>query len=379
MRSILLLTLIPTLAFTQIPLPDPLRKPDGTLVSTKEEWESTLRPETLRLFRENIYGKAPAGKPDNFKSTVVREIKDAFDGKATIQHVEITFDTPKGPRVIRPVIALPNDSTRPVPAFLLINNRNPDLLDPDNPNEFFPAREIVARGYAAVGFHYGDVDIDKKDQYAAGVRAQYDATPPADDAWGSIAAWAWGASRVLDHLETQPRIDAKRVAVTGHSRGGKTSLWTGAEDPRFGMVISNNSGSTGAAIAREKKGESIHDINRAFPHWFCANYKKYDNNEAGLPVDQHQLLGLIAPRPAYIASAIEDGWADPRSEFRTTVEALPIYSLYGFETVKTREFPGLDQPLHEGRVGYHVRPGKHNLTLTDWNHFMDFADKQWPR
>lgn len=374
MIRLLLLAFLPSLAFAQIPLPNPLKKQDGTVITTKEEWENSLRQETLGLFREHIYGKMPVGKPADFQSKVVSETKDAFDGKATVKKVEITFTTPKGPRTIRPVVVLPNGTDKPVAAFLLINNRRPNLLDPENPNEFFPAREIVARGYAAVGFHYGDVDIDKKDGYANGVRAQYDSEPPASDAWGSIAAWAWGASRVLDHLETEPRIDAKRVAVIGHSRGGKTSLWAGAEDQRFAFVISNDSGSTGSAIARDKKGESIRDINRVFPHWFCANYKKYDGKEAELPVDQHQLLGLIAPRPAYIASATKDGWADPTSEFRTVIQASPIYRLYGLETSPVRKFPAPETPLHEGHVGYHLRTGEHNLTLQDWNNFMDFAD-----
>lgn len=370
------LALLPVLSFGQLPLPDPLKKQDGTVISTKEEWENSLRGETLRLFRENIYGITPVGKPNGFKSTVVSETKDAFDGKATVKRIEITFTTPKGPRTIRPVIVLPNGIGKPVPAFLLINNRRPDLLDPGNPNEFFPAREIVARGFAAVGFHYGDVDIDKKDRYAEGVRAQYDTDPPAADAWGSIAAWAWGASRVLDHLETEPRIDAKRVAVIGHSRGGKASLWAGAEDPRFAMVISNESGSTGAAIARDKTGENIVGINNMFPHWFCGNYKKYNGQESKLPVDQHQLVALIAPRPAYVASAIEDTWADPRSEFRACAEAAPVYALYGFKTVAISGFPEVGTPLHDGRVGYHVRAGKHDLTLEDWNNFMNFAELQ---
>jgi hypothetical protein len=371
---LLLLAILPTLSHAAIPLPDPLKKQDGAVISTKEEWESTLRPETLKLFQENIYGVTPIGKPADFKSTVVKETKDAFEGKATVKQVELTFTTPKGPRTIRPIVVLPNHVEKPVAAFLLIVNRKPELLDPDNPNEFFPSREIIARGYAAVGFHFGDVDIDKKDGYAEGVRSQYDPETPSPNAWGSIAAWAWGASRVLDHLETEPRIDAKRVAVVGHSRGGKTALWAGASDPRFALVISNNSGSTGAAIARDKKGETIKDINRNFPHWFCANYKKFDDKEAELPVDQHQLISLIAPRPAYVTSATSDDWADPVSEFRSCVEASPVYRLYGLETVKTSGFPAPETTLHEGHVGYHLRTGAHNLMLFDWKNFMDFAD-----
>lgn len=369
-----LIALVPSLSFAEIPLPDPLKAPDGTVISTKDQWESTLRPETLKLFQEHIYGVTPVGKPADLKSMVIKETKDAFDGKATVKQVEITFTTPKGPRTIRPTVVLPNGVDKPVAAFLLIVNRKPELLDPDNPNEFFPAREITARGYAAVGFHFADVDIDQKDGYAGGVRAQYDPGSPAPNAWGSIAAWAWGASRVLDYLETEPRIDAKRVAVVGHSRGGKTALWAGATDTRFALVISNNSGSTGAAIARDKKGETIRDINRNFPHWFCTNYKKYDGKEAELPVDQHQLIGLIAPRFGYVTSATKDEWAGPESEFRACVEAAPIFKLYGLETVKTSTFPAPETPLHEGHVGYHLRTGAHNLTLYDWTNFMDFAD-----
>lgn len=355
-------------------LPNPLKQTDGTLITTKEQWEKALRAETLQHFRENIYGVTPVGKPEGFKATVTKEIPDALNGKATVKFIEIKFTTPKGERTIRPVVVLPNDAKNPAGAFLLINNRKPDLLDPGNPNEFFPVREIINRGYAAVGFHYGDVDIDKKDGYAQGVRAQYDPEKPADNAWASVAAWAWGASRVLDYIEAEPRIDVKKVAVVGHSRGGKTALWAGAEDTRFALIISNDSGCTGAAISRGKVGESVAKINELFPHWFTTNYKKYSGNEEALPVDQHQLVALIAPRPAYVASAIDDIWADPRSEFRSCVEAAPVYALYGLKTVETSAFPPVGKALHSGHVGYHVREGNHDLKLVDWTRFMDFAD-----
>ena len=375
----LLLPLLASLGFAAPELPNPLKQTDGKVITTKEEWEKSLRAETLQYFRENIYGVTPIGKPADFKSTVIKETPDAFDGKATIKEIEITFSTPKGERKIRPVIALPNGKNKPVPAFLLIINRSPKLLDPENANEFFPMREITARGYAAVAFHYGDVDVDKKDGYKDGVRAQYDPETPAPNAWACIAAWAWGASRVMDHLETEPRIDAKQVAVVGHSRGGKTALWAGAEDQRFAMAISNDSGCTGAAVSRGKVGESVAKINELFPHWFTTNYKKFSGKEDELPVDQHQLVALIAPRLTYVASAIDDVWADPKSEFRSCVESAPVYALYGLETVKTKEFPEVGKPLHEGQVGYHVRTGNHNLTLVDWNHFLDFADAKWSR
>lgn len=375
--SCLAFSLISTLAKGQFALPDPLRQANGTLIENKDQWEKVLRTETLQLFRDNIYGVMPIGKPANFRSTVIREIPDALEGRATCKFIEITFNTSRGERKIHPVVVLPNDRSKPVPCFLLINNRDPKLLDPANPNEFFPVREIIGRGYAAVGFHYEDLDPDRPDGYTEGIRAAYDGDPPAPNAWGSIAAWAWGASRVLDGLESESRIDVTKIAIVGHSRGGKTALWAGAEDPRFSIVISNNPGITGAALARDGVGERIARINRKFPYWLCAKYKTFNHRENDLPVDQHQLIALMAPRAVYVASAIEDLPADPRSEFRACVEAAPVFRLYGFESVTRTEFPELGKPDHGGRVGYHVRPGVHDLTLIDWIHFLDFAKLRW--
>ncbi len=377
MRYLLFPLLIATTFAAEVTLPNPLKKSDGTLITTSAEWENSLRAETLQLFRENIYGITPIGKPADFKATVTREIPDALDGKATIKEIEITFSGPHGSGKIRPIIVLPNSAEKPVGAFLLINNRSPKLFDPASPNEFFPMREIIARGYAAVGFKNADVDPDRKDGFKDGIRAVFGDQPPAENAWGSIAAWSWAASRVLDYLETEPRIDAKRVAVVGHSRGGKASLWAAAEDTRFALAISNDSGCTGAAVSRTKRGESVAAINNQFPHWFSANYKKFNDRESELPVDQHQLIALIAPRPAYIASAAEDAWADPEAEFLACVSAAPVYALYGQKTVTEQKFPQVGKTLHEGSVGYHVRAGEHDLKLVDWSNFMDFADRKW--
>jgi pimeloyl-ACP methyl ester carboxylesterase len=358
-------------------LPDPLKAASGERIETKEQWEKFLRSETLQHFRKNVYGFAPVGKPAGFQVKVLKEVPDAVGGLATSRILEISFDTPGGRRKIHPVVVLPNRRSEPSPCFLLINNRSPDLLNPDKPNEFFPVKEIILRGYAAVGFHYEEIDPDRPDSYSEGIRAAYDSDPPGPDAWGSIAAWAWGASRVLDALESERRIDANRVAVVGHSRGGKTALWAGAEDQRFSIVISNNSGITGAALSRDGVGERIARINRKFPYWLCRNYKAFNNRENDLPVDQHQLIALIAPRSVYVASAIEDQPADPCSEFRACVEAGPVFRLYDMPSVTTRDFPAVGESLHDGRVGYHVRAGGHDLTLIDWNQFMDFARLQW--
>jgi dienelactone hydrolase len=362
----------------ELKLPDTLLSTNGTRINTAEAWRNSRRAEVLDLFRDHVYGRMPVRRPETLKFEVTESATNAMDGKATRKQVKISYTGPGGQGAIRLVLFVPNGPRPPTPAFVLICNRSVTNIDPLRviKSDFWPAEEIVARGYAAAAFFNGDVVPDKHDGFKSGAHAIFD--PPSgrqSNSWGTIAAWAWGASRVMDYLETDKSIDARRVAVVGHSRGGKTALWAGAEDERFAFVVSNGSGSTGAALARNKQGEHIRDINRGFPHWFCENYKRYNDREDELPVDQHMLLALIAPRLAYVGSAIEDTWADPKSEFLAAQHAGPVYGLFGLKGLPAQDFPAIDSPILAGRIGFHVRTGKHNLTLYDWQQFMNFADR----
>lgn len=365
-------------------LPDPLLAADGTRITSRREWERKRRPELLELFRKHVYGRPPQ-RPDQVRFEIVATDPQAMEGRATLKRVRITSSDGGKAFTFPAAVLIPNAAKKPVPAFLLINNRPESSADPSRQqkNDFWPAEEIIARGYAAAVFRTNDVDPDRKDaaSRAQGVRGVWPegAGKPGEDAWATLGAWAWGASRVMDYLVSDPAIDAKKVAVVGHSRGGKTALWAGAQDQRFALVVSNDSGEGGAALARRRFGETVEAINRGFPYWFAESYKRYNGREDELPVDQHELLALVAPRALYVASADADFWADQRGEFLSLAHASPVFALYGNAQVRPDEMPALDMPLTRGRLGYHVRRGIHNLTPYDWARFMDFADALWKR
>jgi hypothetical protein len=364
-------------------LPDPLKTLDGKKVTSVEIWREKRRPEILELFRKHVYGRAPVGRPKNLKFKVEDVAKNALGGTATRKHIRISFEGPGGKGALRMFVYVPNKAKRPAPGFLLISHRTSNKIDPGQKgtNPFWPAEAIVARGYTAAVYFAQDIDPDKHDKFKNGVHGIFDKpdTSRAPDAWATLAAWAWGASRAMDYFETDDDIDAKRMAVIGHSRGGKTSLWCGAEDQRFAMVISNNSGCSGAALARRKSGETVARINKGFPHWFCDNYGKFDGKEEDLPVDQHMLVALAAPRPVYVASASKDSWADPLGEFLSCVHAEGVYKLFGLKGLGAEEMPKPDSPLQSGHIGYHLRTGGHGLTGYDWKCYMDFADKHFKK
>jgi hypothetical protein len=356
-------------------LPDVLTAIDGRKVTGPSLWNNTRCMEILELFRENVYGRIPE-TPYKKSFKVVKIDKNAMDGNATLKQVEIAISSGGKSLIIYLTLFTPNNIQKPVPAFLLINNRGPENTDPSRKvkSEFWPAEEVIARGYGISVFNNADVDPDKFDDFKNGIHGLLDKNPRPDDAWGTIAAWAWGASRCLDYLITDKDIDSTRVALVGHSRGGKTALWAGAEDTRFAMIISNESGCGGAALARRRFGETVEVINKSFPHWFCTNYKKYNNKESELPPDMHMLLSLIAPRALYVACASEDLWGDPKGSYLALYHAVPVFKLLGKDSDIPDTMPSLNNQVRSGKVAYHIRDGAHNLLVKDWNWFMDMAD-----
>lgn len=346
----------------------------------KKAW-GRRRREILELFRSNVYGRSP-GRPARARFRIREENPRAVGGAATLKRIVVESGRAARTHSFELTVLLPNSLTKPAPLFLLLNNRSPRNVDFTRAEKsgFWPAEELLARGYAVAALQVSQLAPDDKEHFREGVIGTYDARPMGQHVlytWGALAAWAWGASRAMDYFETDPRIDAKRVAVVGHSRGGKAALWAGADDERFALVISNESGEGGAALSRRQFGETVGQINRSFPHWFAEAYKNYDARVDALPTDQHMLLALIAPRALYVASADEDLWSDPRGEFLSLAYSSPAYALWGDPPIRAEEMPPLDRPLVRGHRGYHIRAGGHDLIPYDWQRFMDFADKLW--
>jgi pimeloyl-ACP methyl ester carboxylesterase len=356
-------------------LPDVLTSADGRKVTNSKLWNNVRRPEILELFRQNVFGRVPE-TPYEQGFKIINIDKNAMDGAATLKQVDITITSGGKSLIIHLTLFTPNSSKKPVPAFLLIDNRGPANTDPVRKvkSGFWPIEEAIARGYGMAVFYNADVDPDNFDDFRNGIHGLLDKNPRPDDAWGTIAAWAWGASRCMDYLMTDKEVDGDKVAVVGHSRGGKTALWAGAEDKRFAMVVSNESGAGGAALARRCYGETVERLNSSFPHWFCSNYRKYNNNENGLPVDMHMLLALTAPRALYVDCASEDLWGDPRGSYLALYNTVPVFKLLGEASDISDEMPPLNKQLISGKVAFHIRDGVHNMLLKDWNWFMDFAD-----
>jgi len=385
-------------------LPDPLQPPNSKRITTVGQWEMQ-HTYWLDQFAQHVYGKTPTDSV-RLRYEVRNVTPNALGGKAIRKQVAIYMaDYPQLPP-IEVLLYIPKKSdaseqAKPAPVFLGLNfcgnhcvSTEPDLPLSDRwvsnaigdvsannratqksrgmQARRWPVDTILARGYALVTAYYGDIEPDHVNGWKTGIRSVLGDTAKADN-WGAIGAWAWGMSRLLDYLETEPMVDAKRVIAFGHSRIGKAALWAAAQDQRFAGIIANEAGEGGTALSRRTYGETIGRINNAFPHWFAPRYKAYNDNVQALPVDQHILLSLLAPRPLYVASAEEDRWSDPNGEFLGAKGAEPVYALYGKQGLGATSLPSINTSIGS-TISYHIRTGVHDVTNFDWWQFLQFAD-----
>ncbi len=385
-------------------MPNPAVMLDGTKVTAQADWEAKRRPELKALFEHYMYGKYPA-KPEKVTAKVLFENAKAFGGKGTLREVEITFGPPEWPKIYL-LIAVPNGKT-PAPCFvgpnfqgnhcLVADERvriTPDWCYANTPGvknnkataagrgkvlDVWPFEQAMEKGYAVATFYSGDIQPDRPN-VREGMRAtlpEYKGEAPPDET-ATIMWWAWGVHRAVDFLLTDKSIDAKRLAVVGHSRLGKTALLAGALDDRIAVVIPHQSGCGGAGPSRSQnaKAETVKRINTSFPHWFCGNFKAFNDDTAKLPFDQNCLVALCAPRPVLLTNAEEDQWANPGGQFDVLKAAAPAYELYGIP----KPFIIADKMPEQGklasqRLGYFIRAGKHAMTPDDWKVFLEFGDK----
>ena len=362
-------------------VPELMRTFSGVEVKTREAWEKTRAPELLERFQKDVYGRRPAVLDECKRvSFTVFDERPVMDGKAVRKLVRAEFDGPLGKFSFPFNVYIPK-AQKPVPAFVSICLKGRSKEDENHviTSVCWPVEQIVGRGYATVGFLTEDIATEKNTGFAQGVfKCVEPAGARTDESWGTISAWAWAASRVMDWIETEPLIDAAHVGIVGHSRGGKTALWTGATDRRFALVCSNESGAHGAKLnhIRLPKSEDIASIPKYFPNWYCGNYpKKYGGKEMTMDFDQHELLALIAPRLLCVGSASEDHWCGQPGEWWSAKLASPAWELYGKKGLVAEAFPAPGVSQQAGDVSYHLRPGKHFLAPYDWDRYIDFADQ----
>ena len=380
-------------------LPDPLVTTKGERVRDAATWTRVRRPEILRMFESIQFGKAP-GKPD-------KVIVDRFDtgtvalgGKAIRRQTTLYFtDDRSGPKA-ELLSYVPADAKGPVPLLLQISfSPNANVVDdpgikpgemwsrdkkrvPAPPPSAFGRVDVLPFLASGIGFatlYYGDIEPDFKGGIPFGIRGRYlkpGQTEPAADEWGAIAAWAWGLRRVMDYLETEPAIDAKRVALLGSSRLGKTVLWTGATEPRFAVIIASVSGESGAALSRRNYGETVRHMTDStrYDYQFAHNYQSYGQRVNELPMDGHMLVSLIAPRPLLLQTGSTDLWSDPKGEYLSAVAASPVWKLLGKDGLAVDHYPAPGEPVLS-TLGYSMHEGRHGILPYDWPVFLDFLTR----
>lgn len=357
-------------------LPDPLQFDDGREVRNARQWEKKRRPQVLEVFAQEMYGHMPA-RPEGLHFSTISE-ETVYAGLGLRKVVRIYLDADQA-HWFDVLIHLPKDAAGPVPMFVGLNFKGNDATLDERADFRWPYELVLKAGMGVATAWRDSIEPDGKDSKLAeaegvcrdgGVRSWYNK----DGDWGAISAWAWGLNRIVDYLETDEAYDTDRLAVIGHSRLGKTALWAGANDLRFDMVISNDSGCCGAAISRRKFGETFAVIDTSFPHWFTREFDKYKGREETFPADQHWLIALAAPRPVYVASATEDLWADPKGEWLAAKAAGPVYALFGMQGLDDG-MPAPDVSDGDGRIGYHIRSGAHNILAFDWQQYISFMNR----
>lgn len=396
---------------------DPLTLNNGQPVSSVRGWEAVRRPQILRLFEDDIFGRTPdAARHAVMHAKIVEHNEHALDGLAIREQIDLTFDPAPGitppataERTLHLLLYAPA-THRIAPVVLGLNfggnqtviddpeiHLNPIWTKPKGsvePQQVTPAdstrgsatqqwqvKLLLQRGYAVATAYYGDLEPDFKDSLQFSARELF-STPGQlrrPDAWGAIGLWAWGLSRCLDYLQIEPLVDPHRVALIGHSRLGKAADWAAAQDLRFAAVLSNESGHGGQSIQRRALGETVAHLEHSFPYWFAPAYAQWVGHDATIPADGNLLLSLVAPRPVYVGSAEGDEWSDPHGEFLSAVSASRVYRLLGAPALAPdTPRPAIDQPIGlNGNVAYHERSGKHDVTLFDWQHYIDFLDNRW--
>ena len=370
-------------------VPELMTCEDGSKVTDLGMWEGKRRAEIMEFFTREEYGRRPVGRPADLKFEDAETNAVMMGGKAIRKRIRASWTGPRGEWSFVFTAFIPKDAAdggKPAPSFVLICNHDPGPnIDPtrERKSYFWPAEEIVDRGYAAIAFYNGDIAPDDKNPvFTNGVYRIYG--DRGKDTWGALSAWAWGASRVMDWIETEPALDAKHVGVVGHSRGGKTALVAGVTDARFAMACSNDSGCSGAKLNHITlpASESIKIIAGAFRHWFSLEYDKWVGREWEMPYDQHEWIALMAPRLVAVASATKDDWAGQLGEFHAARLASPAWELYGKKGLVAPDVPPTvgDRPAdglvyQEGCISYHIRPGVHSLSAYDWHRYLDFADR----
>lgn len=366
-------------------LPPLLVSSEGRPITTPEEWFTIRRPQIMSLFGNLVYGIVPAPEsPIVTRFEVVKTQADFMNGRATRKDVRLRFENAKGTAEMLILVFTPNGAKRPTPHFLLnsFGSTHDDGHDahPERPGFLrngIPLGEFLDHGYGLVVVYQGDLVRHNEVEFLKGIHPLFYRTGqsfPKANEWGVISAVAWGASRAMDYLETDPAVDAKRVAIVGHSKMGKATLWAAAQDPRFALVVSAQSGCGGAALWKRNFGENLEKMVTRFPYWLCRNAWKFVRNEEDLPVDQHMLLACIAPRPVYVHSSVDDTWADARGEYLSAYHASEVYRLLGKKGLTSQTSPPVGQAIIQSDVGYHIREGGHSIEMFDWKKFLEFAD-----